>query len=356
MHFAGNFPDSAVSVMGHISAASFRHVFCRTHSREFGVKKMTFGPVNICVSNHYGLGIGIQDFVDLIRYELGELGIPVVVTQNLITDGVNIVIEEFSNIQFRTALLNSFETNDPRLVLVATEVVRDGIFDSVGSTDRLLQNGHYSSGSDLWRSRTEGYKEVAHLFGNIMCPAEQIFSSMNQYFYNYGSSIQYWPLRYDGKQLIKRRNQNDYKIKQTDFVFTGSVTPYRASVIQSLRQKGFIVDEKPAHTPEYLRYCSINQSLFGIAPKHYPSTNLLSKMRVWWCLSNHFPLFVESVSETTDLDPFIMSYKNTTELLEYAQRFVHSDYESLVNRYKSWSTKQANPWLFLNENRLKIAA
>jgi hypothetical protein len=313
---------------------------------------MIRGPVNIFVANHYENGIGIQDFVDLIRFELDDIGVESVVSTNILTDCINIIFEEFRNPHFRKVLLDQFVPDDPRLVVVATEVVRDGIFNSMGSIDRTLQAGHYTAGSELWVERTDGFKEVAHLFSTVLCPAEQIFSSFSNQFSDLCNEIVYWPLRYKHQMLQRKRTWPSCEAKQSDFSFSGSVTPYREAVLKHLATSGYKVDIKVGHTSEFLRYASACQSHFMLAVKHYPSTDLLSKMRVWWALSNHLPIFVESYSEITDLDEFLMIYRDADDLINQASSHTVERSESLIQKYKDWSEGIENPFYFLERYRV----
>jgi len=308
--------------------------------------------VNIFVANHYENGVVLQDFIDLIRYELDDLNIPCVVTQNLMTDAVNIIFEDFSFPALIQKLYEQFQPNDPRLVVVATEVIRDGVFNSMGSIDQDMQSGHYQSGSEMWLKRTNSFNMVAKLFSTVLCPAEQIYSSHLSCFPEYADRVRYWPIRYK-KQIANRAiSWPKATRKIVDFSFTGSLTPYREACLDKIRGLGYSVDIKVGHSAEFLRMSCAQQSHFLLALKHYPNTDLLSKMRVWWALNNHFPMLVESYPEQTDFDEFLITFNDLNDLIEVAHGFSQVTLDENIDRYSKWSNKQDNPLRFL-ENSMR---
>ena len=91
--------------------------------------------VNISIGNHNVAGIA--DFIDLLLFDLREVGrIPILSNQFMPTN-YNVVIEAFDADMVRV-IKKSFSKNDPRLIMIATEIVKDGLLDSASPRKKRM--------------------------------------------------------------------------------------------------------------------------------------------------------------------------------------------------------------------------
>lgn len=296
-------------------------------------------PVNFYIGNHGAAHI--SDFVNLARYELLELGVPMIVTSQIFADRPNIILENFADSRLINLVNSNFNERDERLIMIATEILRDGIFNSASPKNTDKQSGQYTANSRHWILRTKGFQEIQKAFGAILCPAEPIVKSLSTLVP--AGNLFYWPLRY--LNLDPQRNLSpSMQIKTSalyDLVFTGTLTPYRSEMIQALADHGIKVQQASASTPDYLRYALASQSRFQFAPKHYPETPQVSKMRLHWGLNNAYPILVERCSEPSDLDPFVMRYETVDGLLDLLNdpQILERSHE-LSLKYQHWSASQ----------------
>jgi len=279
------------------------------------------GPVSLFVGNHRASSI--TDFIDLILYDLREIGKAPILSNELLNNNTNVIIENFDR-DIVSKIKSSFSKNDRRLIMIATEVVKDGLLDSASPAPDEVVAGWYDAKSKVWLERTNNFFEIVDYFGHIICVSEEIYQSLVRL--NLNAKILYWKPRFTGqKQMLSGGeesfksfwiNQNVKTTKIHQLMFSGSLTPYRDKQINELVGSGRTVLQCPQDTPQNVRYQFSLQSGLSFGPKHYRSTIQMSKMRLLWCLNNFFPVVMQKCSGVSDLDNYCVFYTDVEDLLE----------------------------------------
>ena len=88
----------------------------------------------------------------------------------------NVVIEAFRRGYGSKVIKKSYSKNDPRLITVATEIVKDGMLDSASPSPEEDVDGWYDATADHWVERTNNFFEIVEYFGHIICVSEEIYN------------------------------------------------------------------------------------------------------------------------------------------------------------------------------------
>ena len=278
---------------------------------------MSSNAINLYIGNHNAASI--SDFVEFLCVEAKDADMRPVITHQLFPDTKNIVIECF-NKDLNKQIKKLFSKNDPRLALVATEIVKDGILNSTEPGDDEKQEGWYNTQSKYWVKRSKYFFDIVDYFGTIICVSEEIYSSIKTL--NLSANLIYWPPRFYGSLEFFHKNwrsKNIETLKSHEFLYSGSLTSYRMSQLETLLAADVTLLSIKQDTPDVVRHRVSMQTGLTLGPKHYKNTRQLSKMRVLWCLNNMYPFVMERCSAATDLDDFCLIYNNVEELIDIAQ-------------------------------------
>lgn len=269
--------------------------------------------INFVLGNH--VLHGLTDYVNFFSRELRECNFNVLLTNTVSPKMKNIIVENFND-EFVAIIKKTFNLRDDRLVMIATEVVRDGLLDSTSPDKDAIVTGWYDKNARHWQERTKYFFEVVPYFSKIVCVSEEIYKSLIDL--NLGPKIIYWAPRYLGdfenfEKIWIKNNLNQAKLDH--LIFTGGITHYRALQIETLKEKGIRLVCYSSDTPEPIRREVSKQAYFTLGPKHYKNTRQLSKMRALWCLTNGFPFLMERCEAATDLDKYCVFYESIEELI-----------------------------------------
>ena len=278
---------------------------------------MSSNAINLYIGNHNAASI--SDFVEFLSIEANDAGMRPVITHQLFPDTKNIVIECF-NKDLNKQIKKLFSKNDPRLTLVATEIVKDGILNSTEPGEDEKQEGWYNTRSKYWIKRSKFFFDIVDYFGTIICVSEEIYSSIKAL--NLGAKLIYWPPRFYGSLECFHENwrsKNIETLKSHEFLYSGSLTSYRMSQLEALIGAGVTLMSIKQDTPDVVRHRVSMQTGLTIGPKHYKNTRQLSKMRVLWCLNNMYAFIMERCPARTDLDDFCLIYDDVEELIDIAR-------------------------------------
>ena len=274
--------------------------------------------VNINIINHPP--VVIADFLDALKHEIESLNFDIHFSYGCIKGCKNIVVENFTP-ELNAGLKKNFQKCDEDLVLIMTEIVKDGKLDSTSPGPDEEVTGWYNKDSEKWILRSKSFFEIVEYFGSIVCVSEEIYKSVLDL--NLSAKIIYWKPKYHGpiKGIDKIWKSNAQHRKFTSLVFSGSPTSYRDEQINSLRNSNISVVTSLPSCPNNVRELFHKQSLLAFGPKHYRSTYQLSKMRVMWCLDNFFPIIMQKCSGETDLDPYCTFYETVDDLVEKVHQY-----------------------------------
>lgn len=292
---------------------------------------MSSNAINLYIGNHNSGSI--TDFIEFLSNEASDAGLRPVITYQLFPDIKNIVIECF-NKDLNKNIKKVFYRNDPRLVMVATEIVIDGILNSTEPGKDEKQKGWYNTRAKHWLRRSKYFFDVVDYFGTIICVSEEIYTSIKAL--NLKANIIYWPPKFYGS--VKNfheiwRVKNIETLKSHEFLYSGSLTTYRRSQLETMLAADVTLLEMKQDTPDIVRKRVSAQTGISLGPKHYKNTRQLSKMRVLWCLNNMYPFIMERCPAATDLDDFCLFYSDVEELIELSKDIGSVYPRSIENNY-----------------------
>ena len=293
---------------------------------------MSSNAINLYIGNHNSASI--TDFIEFLSEESNSAGLRPVITYQLFPDIKNIVIECF-NRNLNKNIKKVFCKNDPRLILVATEIVKDGILNSTEPGEDEKQEGWYNNRAKHWVRRSKYFFDIVDYFGTIICVSEEIYTSLKAL--NLKANLIYWPPKfYGGVDNFHEtwRAKNIETLKSHEFLYSGSLTTYRRSQLEALLAADVTLLEMKQDTPDIVRKRVSAQTGITLGPKHYKNTRQLSKMRVLWCLNNLYPFIMERCPAATDLDDFSLFYSDVEELIELSEDIGSIYPKSIENNYE----------------------
>ena len=122
------------------------------------------------IANHNAPSI--TDFVEFLSIECVDAGLKPIISHQLLPDAKNIIIECFGK-GFNKDIKKIFSKNDPRLVLIATEIVKDGLLNS--TEPGAVRNKRVGTIlSQVLEERSKYFFDIVDYFGTIVCVSEEI--------------------------------------------------------------------------------------------------------------------------------------------------------------------------------------
>jgi hypothetical protein len=254
---------------------------------------------NLILANH-SLGIHVSDIFEYFYHGIRSAGGQARYSHfRWELDKINIILENFEDDQFTNAVLQvKKRSQGSKLYLIATELIINGRMNSSEYHGASNNDGHYENHA-YWERRTSNFKKLLNEFDGIICVSEALYEGYK----DLHDSIFYMPLAYcKPPRPFTMIDENE---KDIDILFSGTLTPYRKTLLQSWLQAGFRVENLGAHTPEYIRadYCARTKLYVGLKLSEY--TRLLSKCRSQYVLNNNMPHLFEPVPCPTDMDEYL---------------------------------------------------
>ena len=126
---------------------------------------MSSNVINLHIGNHNVPSI--SDFIEFLTIESNNAGLRPVITHQLLPDIKNIVIECFND-DLNKNIKELFCKNDPRLIMVATEIVQDGLLNSAAPGEDETVDGWYDKNASYWLERSKHFFDIVDYFGVIV--------------------------------------------------------------------------------------------------------------------------------------------------------------------------------------------
>jgi hypothetical protein len=300
--------------------------------------------LNLITTNH-SQGIHVQDQFEYLYNGFSSIGANVRYSVDKWEIGeINIILENFSEDSFTESIINIKKQDlKGRLILVVTELIKEGSFNSSNSTKNSTD--HYDN-KDYWLKRYNNFIKVLPYVNGIACVSETLHLEYSKLFKN----TFYLPLcHYQPARKINIRKPSECDI---DILFSGTNTNYRNEIIEKIRSKGYNALNINV-IPEYIRndYCERTRLYLGL--KLSSETDLLSKFRAHFVLVNSIQHVFEKVNQSTDLDAYIKFAPEGIELIDYLDEVLTKDklyrQESNDNFIKFKESKDLNiKSVFLN--------
>lgn len=305
---------------------------------------MSSKVINIYLGNHNPGSI--TDFVDFFAEEVRACGMSPILSYQLFTDTKNLVIEAF-NKDVNRFIKKNFTKYDDRLIMVATEIVKDGVLNSTMPGKDEVQEGWYNTKAKHWVRRTRYFFDALEYFSTIICVSEEIYESLQSL--GLKSKLVYWqPKFYGSLNDFESRwlDKNVNVAKSHHLFYSGSLTSYRQSQLDQIVDAEMTVMLAKQDTPDSIRHKLTRQTAFTLGPKHYKNTIQLSKMRALWCLNNLYPFAMERCKAKTDLDDYCVFYDEVSDLVNLSKDINSTYRECLDKNFNFAQTTSSTPSVF----------
>jgi len=245
---------------------------------------------NICLSNlRYRDSVG--DKAMLVKFGLQEIGKYAIVSDLILDDHINVFFEGFEE-----SFIEALNKDHPRArtVIIATEWITGGTFNNFKAQSQSTYDQ-----KDRWQKRFDGFLHLAGRTEAVWCLSPV---QLTQY-----RSLVKVPVSYLPHAYVASYCETDLipdADRPIDFLFSGTMTAHRRTVLEALQALGYKVVFFAPNTPAYLRFemyklAKVTLGLRTSEDWQYPSVS-----RIHYCLSHLRPHIVEEHPEQSDLDAF----------------------------------------------------
>ena len=288
---------------------------------------------NIYYGNHNYANV--EDQLSYIYDGLDHIGQRAVYSDKYYNNGINVILENNIN-DFYKILLNMRNLNQKsKIVFIATEVIKDGVFNSGNVEFEINANNgaaqdHYNN-YRYWKYRYDSFLELLPSIDCIVCYSEQLVAEYKKLHKN----VFYLPLAYpDNFVPLKRK---PFERRSIDCIFTGTFeNEYRQKILQDVQKKGNLnVTILKANTPKYIRDEYFSRTKIAIGIKISERAGLLSKFRAFYCLTNKIEHLFEVPTDDTDLNEYLNFCLNNNDFVDEliqcvkrAQKFPQENFDN----------------------------
>jgi hypothetical protein len=254
---------------------------------------MRFG---VSFGNH-GNGAHVEDIVVYIRNALRVAGEEAYILPTLLRDGVNVVLEMFTQEQALQIRRLKHRTA-ARFIVVVSEF-----------TDGRTFNSHIKSGlghyvdKDFWKARFDNFMEVATEAEAIWSLSEFAAEQYKPLFPD--KPVLPFPVGFD--PLFPETYHPDPEQKDIDLLFTGAETPHRKAMIEELSRSHYVMTS-PVTTPNSARIDMISRSKATLHINLSSDQLYSSVMRHHFLLMNASPVLSERAQRAGTLDEFVTQF------------------------------------------------
>jgi len=302
--------------------------------------------INIVANNHSSQ-VHIQDFLEYIYIALRSTGEePTYGIGEWTLSGANIVLEG-GHSRFNDDIIKA-KTAYPQLkiFLIVTEFVVDGFLNSANiSFEKESENKDHYSNKDYWIKRTQDLNRLLPYVNGIICLNSILFG---QYKLIHPNCFHLPLLK------LKQSNKLEHKKNKIyDFVFSGTITPYRKEIIQQICENGYKVAALDSSTPQYIRDSIYSDAHAVLCPRLHENTITFSNMRAYYCLSNRLPHIFEFVTSPCDMARFVNFSPSKNFIVDAInfrknianQKFKFQEFEIYSNENKNTIFQSFKKWL-----------
>lgn len=253
--------------------------------------------IKIIYENHWNFGIHLADTLPLIRCGLELAGQRAHIEKALVPGALNIVVENFD--EAFTERLLAAAASGTRFIIVATEFLTGATFNDFGKPADLPADKHYDN-LGYWQTRYRNFLRVA---GH----AEAVWHLSEQQVPVYRAAVP-CPVAYlpHGCVAALRRVRLRPDVERDiDFLFTGTLTPYRREVLGALADRGYRVHSAPMLTAHFHREDLVSRTRIALNLRQHASWLHPSNNRIHYHLNNASLLLSEACAVACDLDPYV---------------------------------------------------
>ncbi len=278
--------------------------------------------------NHNDDAVHMYDTLMLVKHGLASAGHKVDLSRYMVPGKINIIIEYFSY-DFIEAAKSVAASSGTEFILIATEFITGdtfNLFEPVSGEDQFICEHYNNLGS--WKKRYltfikmyEMSRAVWHLSENQVSPYREKLRNDNIFYLPHGYL--------EGLSAVEVR---PWHYRDIDIIFTGTLTPYRKSILDELALTGITIDSIPVSTPPYIRDDMVARSKLAINIKQNKNWKYPSNSRFYYHLVNASPLLSELTEYECDLSHYIM-HADSINFLESCMELLERG-EGLIDEYR----------------------
>lgn len=164
-----------------------------------------------------------------------------------------------------------------------------------------IRNDYEAAFRAIFQARFDCFIDVIDQFESVWCVTPH---QLKEYIALLGSlKVKCMPLT-SWSPAVKNRAQS-VMTKDIDFLFTGSITPYRSYVLETLKARGYNVVVGPASWPGYMRDHFISRSKVCLQIRQDPQWKYPSVMRYHYLLTAGSVVVAEEATERCVQENFL---------------------------------------------------
>lgn len=254
--------------------------------------------VRLVYGNHNCFGIHVADTLLLIQKVFELAGCDATIEHNIAPGQVNVVLEGFDD-RFASETEQAMQRRGSRLIIVATEYLTGRTFNKFdGDTDE----SHYSKDA-YWSDRFANFVEleklstaVWHLGETEVAPYREFLGHERVFYLPH-----FWA---DGLSRVQHAADTD---KDIDFLFTGTETAYRRTLLNELMQKGYRVETVSPVTASFHRENLLARSKLSLNIRQNAQWQHPSPSRFFYHLINASLLITEMCTNRADIQEHVLT-------------------------------------------------
>lgn len=294
--------------------------------------------------NHANFGNGIHDTMQLLKYGFEESGHELHFEQNVCPGCTNIIVELFTY-DFLQRCIDASKTPGTRFVIIATEFITGKTFNdfkTVDNTNNLVSVNHYEK-RDYWLKRYTTFIKATELACSVWhlnkIASEKFKKELSR-------DVLYMPHCY----VSKLANICTFEKKQDiDFLFTGTLTAFRESILTSLLDSGYKCKFLDSSTPPLQRLSWVERSKIALNLKQNSEWKYSSNSRYYYHLCNDSLMISHKCEIDCDLSIFITEVEET-KFLERCKEFISNDRHVSLRKAQTEKFNDEKP----NEGYFKV--
>lgn len=275
-------------------------------------------PIKIIYQNHGATGIHVADILTLIRDGLTMAGYHADIERNFVPGHTNILLENFND-EFTDQLLQSLDLGT-QFIIVATEFLTSGTFNHFGNISESLTNAHYGK-PNYWKIRHRNFMRLAKHALAVWHLCEHQTNAYQQALPD--CRIGYLPHGY--VPTMQRVMMKPKAERNIDFLFTGTLTEHRQSILENLETRGFRVMMCPPTTAHFHREDLVARTRIALNLRQNADWPYPSNSRLHYHLINQSFLMTERCSYSCDLDAYVAHSENIIE--DAIERLSQADFD-----------------------------
>jgi len=257
----------------------------------------------IVYGNHYNFGLSVSHTLMMLKHGLEDLGHRADIEKDLQPGFVNILIENFTNDYIAT--LEEQWTPDTRLIVIGTEIVTDGTFNNF-STDSGDTGHPWDRRLDNYRNRpvlNERFRNFLSLAPRMDAVWHLAFQQVEPFKAHLPDTVVNYVAHGYTDRCATVRQLPDSE-KDIDVFYSGSMTRYRAAILEELENAGFKMGVTHQMTAPFHRDDLVARSKLAINIRQDESWPYESNSRLYYHIVNDSVVLTEACPDSSDLHDY----------------------------------------------------